>query len=145
MKHIPYVKRDEEDVFDPYMIFERTTAVDYSGTAVLEQRDDLFMEPLPEICVTPPHVFTFATTSGGRNGYFILFDTSRGTVILCDFQVGPKPTALSQLQVNIVLSSLYLEDFPSVTIAYCGSVLTFVKGGQIAREPLERICHLSGV
>lgn len=33
MRHIPYIRRDDEDEFEPWQILERATAVDCAGDA----------------------------------------------------------------------------------------------------------------
>ncbi|KAK1843719.1 hypothetical protein CCHR01_13676 [Colletotrichum chrysophilum] len=94
MRHIPYIRRDEIDDFEPWHIFERTTAVDCAGDKALNfpgesQRKFLFEGWTIQV---PAHVYVLASHPTGRDGHHIFIDTERGTVILADVQVGPKPT-----------------------------------------------------
>ena len=104
IRHIPFVQRDNS--FEPYQIYEKTSAVDYNGR--VSRRGATFSDtdvadPQEEATVLPSHVVTLADTSGGRDGYFFLFDTERGTITICDFQDGPRNcTELSQASVNFL-------------------------------------------
>lgn len=98
IRHLPLIQRDKRD--DPYQIYEETAAVDCTGklfhdSTTLRPPDPGICEPLPEISTVPSHVLTLATTRGGRDGHFVLVDTSRGTITICDFQVGGSATDLS--------------------------------------------------
>lgn len=100
MKHIPYIRRTKEDDWDPWMVYEGATAVDFTGDVVLslptKYANEFLFEPQEgTISDIPPHVFVYATIPGGRDGHFIFIDTERGTIVLADAQVGPKPTRLS--------------------------------------------------
>ncbi|KAF3806044.1 hypothetical protein GCG54_00004369 [Colletotrichum gloeosporioides] len=99
MRHIPYIRRDEVDDFEPWQIFERTTAVDCAGDRALnfpgESRREFLFEGWT--IKVPAHVYVLANHPTGRDGHHIFIDTARGTVILADVQVGPKPTKLSQV------------------------------------------------
>jgi len=104
IQHMPFIRRDDE--FDPYQIYEKTSAVDYNGqdfkkqiTVVSKPSPDI-ADPMEEATSVPSHVVTLAQTSGGRDGYYILLDTERGTITICDFQIGPRVyTELSQVGV----------------------------------------------
>ncbi|KAK1500812.1 hypothetical protein CTAM01_06264 [Colletotrichum tamarilloi] len=102
MRHIPYVSRTKEDHWDPWMVYEGATAVDFTGDVVLslptKYADEWLFEPYEGSISTaplPPHVFVYATIPSGRDGHYILIDTERGTIVLADPQTGPKPTGLS--------------------------------------------------
>ncbi len=59
-------------------------------------------DPMEEICEVQGHVVTIAQTSGGRDGYYILCDTERWTITICDFQIGPgMGTELSLVRCSI--------------------------------------------
>ncbi|KAK1452732.1 hypothetical protein CCUS01_10773 [Colletotrichum cuscutae] len=105
MRHIPYVSRTKEDHWDPWMVYEGATAVDFTGDVVLslpaKYADEWLFEPYEGNISTaplPPHVFVYATTPSGRDGHYILIDTERGTIVLADPQTGPEPTRLSDPQ-----------------------------------------------
>lgn len=68
----------------------------------MKNADPSIADPMEEICEVQGHVVTIAQTSGGRDGYYILCDTERWTVTLCDFQVGPgMGTKLSRVRCSI--------------------------------------------
>ncbi|KAK1518843.1 uncharacterized protein CCOS01_11663 [Colletotrichum costaricense] len=105
VRHIPYVSRTKEDHWDPWMVNEGATAVDFTGDVVLglptKYADEWLFEPYEANISTaplPPHVFVYATIPSGRDGHYILIDTERGTIVLADPQTGPKPTRLSDPQ-----------------------------------------------
>ncbi|KAL4409017.1 hypothetical protein CABS03_08856 [Colletotrichum abscissum] len=105
MRHIPYVSRTKEDHWDPWMVYEGATAVDFTGDVVLslptKYADEWLFGPYEANISTaplPPHVFVYATIPSGRDGHHILIDTERGTIVLADPQTGPKPTGLSDPQ-----------------------------------------------
>ncbi|TDZ29490.1 hypothetical protein CTRI78_v011940 [Colletotrichum trifolii] len=101
MKHMPYIRRDKEDDQEPWMVYERSTPVDFAGEVVLslpskyanewllELPEEVYPHPLP------PHVFVYSTIPDGRYGHYILFDNERGTVVLLDPTRDTKPTRLS--------------------------------------------------
>ncbi|KAF6812413.1 hypothetical protein CSOJ01_05118 [Colletotrichum sojae] len=100
MKHIPYIRRTKEDDWDPWMVYEGATAVDFTGDVVLslptKYANEFLFEPQEgTISDIPPHVFVYATIASGRDGHYIFIDTERGTIVLADPQVGPDPTRLS--------------------------------------------------
>ena len=102
-----YIRRDEIDDFEPWQIFERTTAVDCAGDRALNfpgesQREFLFEGWTIQV---PAQVYVLANHPTGRDGHHIFIDTERGTVILADVQVGPKPTKLSQVDSPPVKST----------------------------------------
>ncbi|KAK1521498.1 hypothetical protein CPAR01_15021 [Colletotrichum paranaense] len=99
------VAADEEDHWDPWMVYEGATAVDFTGDVVLslptKYADEWLFKPYEGNISTaplPPHVFVYATIPSGRDGHYILIDTERGTIVLADPQTGPKPTRLSDPQ-----------------------------------------------
>ncbi len=103
IQHIPFVLRDDNN--EPYQIYEKTCAVDYNGrcfktTASFNKPSPHVADPLKEETILPSHVMTIANTTGGRDGYYFLLDTERGTITMCDFQIGPEPTKLSQVGVD---------------------------------------------
>jgi len=66
--------------------------VDYNGGEFRRQLEIPSVKPSPDIAdpmkgatSIPSHVVTLAQTSGGRDGYYILLDTERGTITMCDF------------------------------------------------------------
>ena len=100
LRHLPYIQRDEE--FNPYQIYEKTSAVDYNGNYFrntgVNYKNPVAAEPYNVETVLPSHVATIAKTAAGRDGYFFFLDTERGTMTMCDFQVGPKrATGLEQV------------------------------------------------
>ncbi|TDZ16658.1 DNA repair protein RAD5A [Colletotrichum orbiculare MAFF 240422] len=101
MKHIPYIRRDKEDNQEPWMVYERSIAVDFAGEVVLslptKYADEWLFELPKEVYPhpLPPHVFVYSTIPDGRYGHYILFDTERGTVVLLDPTCDTKPTRLS--------------------------------------------------
>ncbi|KAF6792623.1 hypothetical protein CMUS01_16153 [Colletotrichum musicola] len=101
MRHIPYVRHDNEDKWDRFEIYEKCAQVDFAGEVVLSlptKYADEWLFELPDVVYPhplPPHVFVFGVIPGGRDGHYILVDTERGTIVLIDFQVGWKPTRLS--------------------------------------------------
>ncbi|GKT41135.1 uncharacterized protein ColSpa_01316 [Colletotrichum spaethianum] len=100
MKHIPYVRRTKEDDWEPWMVYESATAVDFTGDLVLslptKYANEFLFEPEGgHISDIPPHVFVYATIPSGRDGHYIFIDTKRGTIVLADPQTGPNPTRLS--------------------------------------------------
>ncbi|KAF6813829.1 hypothetical protein CSOJ01_04394 [Colletotrichum sojae] len=102
MRHMPYIQRDEADENDPWMIYEKTAAVDYAGEVILGRRNKRGVEHLVEpemeemFCGMPPaHVYVLATHAGGRDGHFVFVDTRRAVVVVADWQVGPRSTELS--------------------------------------------------
>lgn len=107
VRHMPFVRRDSafDGEIDPYQIYEQTSAVDYNGqefrraaSASIRHRAD----PIEEETTIPSHVLTLANTAGGRDGHYIFLDTERGTITICDFQIGPKYTDLSQVRPSLV-------------------------------------------
>ena len=71
--------------------------------------DLILLTPIEEATFVPSHVMHLAQTSGGRDGYYILIDTERGTITLCDFQDGPAYieaapdyTDLSEVEIRIL-------------------------------------------
>lgn len=103
IRHIPFIRQDWDERDVPFQIYEKTAAVDYDGEAF---RGGLrYKHPSPDIAgpmeeetTLPAHVMTLAQTRGGRDGYYFFLDTERGTVTMCDFQVGrPSATELSQV------------------------------------------------
>ncbi|EQB59491.1 hypothetical protein CGLO_00096 [Colletotrichum gloeosporioides Cg-14] len=101
MRHIPYVRRDKEDDWEPFNIYEKSSQVDFAGEVVLSLPNKYAHEELFEIPEEayphelPSHVFVFAIVPEGRDGHFILVDTERGTIVLMDLQTVTKPTRLS--------------------------------------------------
>lgn len=98
LRHLPYVRRGKEE--EPQQIYENTSAVDYRGELfeyAASTDDSSLIAPWEEQTSLPAHVITFATTSGGRNGCYILIDTKRGTATFCDFQRGPQYSLLSEV------------------------------------------------
>lgn len=119
IRHLPTVRRDEGD--DPYQIYSLTSAVDFTGDLIREgfcgenpARD--LAEPMVEMLhPLPEHVLCWATTTGGRNGYFVFVDTTRDAVILADLQTGPQPTDLSKVRVCLN----HLLDLETVWYWWC--------------------------
>lgn len=112
MRHIPYILRDEADGDHPWIIYEKTAAVDYAGEVILGRRNKRGVEHLvePEVeemfCGMPPaHVYVLATHTGGRDGHFVFVDTRRAVVVVADWQVGPRSTELS-LSVSLILKTV---------------------------------------
>lgn len=99
IRHIPFIRRD--DMYDPYQIYDHTCCVDYNGKDFVEQSNE--GDPIEDLTTVSEHVVTLAGTPGGRDGFYFLLDTERGTVTMCDFQVGPSQTELSQVRslVNV--------------------------------------------
>jgi hypothetical protein len=58
-----YIQGDEDEDDDPYQIYEKTTAVDYTGWAFRE--DPSIAVPLQEQTTLPSQVVTLATAPGG--------------------------------------------------------------------------------
>ncbi|OHW95290.1 hypothetical protein CSPAE12_06036 [Colletotrichum incanum] len=61
MKHIPYVRRTKEDDWEPWMVYESATAVDFTGDLVLslptKYANEFLFEPEEgNISDIPPHV-----------------------------------------------------------------------------------------
>lgn len=100
IRHMPFIRQDRPPAW-PYQIYDKTSAVDYNGPEVkaslsLNPNNPESVDPLrEEITTLPPHVMTFARTSGGRDGFYFFFDTERGTATMADFQYGPTHTELS--------------------------------------------------
>jgi hypothetical protein len=110
IRHLPFVQRDEYD--DLYNIFSSTAAVDFTGELVRKKfasdsplKAEL-VEPGKSYGDIPAHVLTLATPAEGRIGYYFLIDTERGTAVMCDLQVGPHPTELSQVCAQQAWASL---------------------------------------
>ncbi|KDN69423.1 hypothetical protein CSUB01_05340 [Colletotrichum sublineola] len=100
MRHIPYIRRTKEDDWDPWEIYGKATAVDFTSDIVLElptkyANESLFEPEEGYVSDIPPHVFVYATIPCGFHGRYIFIDTKRGTIIVADPQNGPKPTPLS--------------------------------------------------
>ena len=93
MKHMPYLQRPIE--WDSAHIYEKTEAVDYSTFLNSGPHD---VDPDIMYTTVPSHVLMVGYTPG-RNGHYIFVDTERGTFTICDFQVGPKWTDLSEVCV----------------------------------------------
>ncbi|GJC77293.1 hypothetical protein ColLi_00131 [Colletotrichum liriopes] len=97
----PYVRRDKEDDWEPFNIYEKSSQVDFAGEVVLSLPNKYAHEELfgiPEEAYPhelPSYVFVFAIVTEGRDGHFILVDTERGTIVLMDLQTVTKPTRLS--------------------------------------------------
>lgn len=94
LRHIPYIGLDNNH---PFQIYEKTSAVDYSGEDCEKWTTYNNPDPIQETTTLPPHVVTLANTGGGRDGYYFFLDTERGTITRCDFQDGPEPTELSEV------------------------------------------------
>lgn len=99
IRHLPYIQREE--YHDPNTIYAWTAGVDFTGELakhqLIQDGDTDLLQPMEEEGIIPSHVLTLATPSEGRDGYYIHIDTERGTAVLCDLQLGPKPTNLSQV------------------------------------------------
>lgn len=85
MRHMPKLVRPRE--WSSLQIFEATETVDFSFSWA---REGTTVELNPSLSLTtlPSHVLMIGQTYG-RNGHHIFLDTERGTVTVCDFQVGP--------------------------------------------------------
>lgn len=99
LRYLPYVRRDTGEDFQE--IYDNTTAVDYRGKLyeyAARYKNDEYIAPYDVETTLPAHVITFATVSRVRDGFYIFIDTERGTGTLCDFQVGPRMTDLSEVE-----------------------------------------------
>lgn len=97
--HLPFIRRDKAD--QPYHLYVYTVAVDFTGEYMrrsLTARNPSgdAVQPLEEAGDIPSHMLTIATLAKGIHGNYIHINTERGTVVLCDLELGPKPTELSQ-------------------------------------------------
>ncbi|KAK1961367.1 hypothetical protein LY78DRAFT_750275 [Colletotrichum sublineola] len=66
MRHIPYIRRTKEDDWDPWEIYGKATAVDFTSDIVLElptkyANESLFEPEEGYVSDIPPHVFVYAT------------------------------------------------------------------------------------
>ena len=80
-------------------IFEATEAIDFSFSWATEGTT-VELDPDPTLTTLPSHVLMLGHTYG-RNGHYLFLDTERGTVTVCDFQVGPTTfTVLAQVNMT---------------------------------------------
>jgi hypothetical protein len=85
MQHIPKLVRPQK--WSSLQIFEATEAIDFSFSWAREGMT-IDLDPSPALTTLPSHVLMIGQTHG-RNGHYLFLDTERGTVTVCDFQVGP--------------------------------------------------------
>ena len=95
MRHVPKLVRPT--AWSSLQIYEATEAVDCSFSWATEGAT-FDVDPRLYLTTLPPHVLMIGQTFG-RNGHHIFLDTERGTVTVCDFQVGPTTfTDLAQVR-----------------------------------------------
>jgi hypothetical protein len=96
MRHMPKLVKPQE--WSSLQIFEATEAVDFSFTWAREGTT-VELDPSLSLTTLPAHVLMIGQTHG-RNGQHLFVDTERGTVTVCDFQVGPTTfTDLAQVDI----------------------------------------------
>jgi len=96
MRHTPKLERPQE--WSSIQIFEATEAVDFSFSWAGEGTK-VELDPSPSLTTLPSHVVMIGQTHG-RNGDHLFLDTERGTMTVCDFQVGPTTfTDLAQVEI----------------------------------------------
>ena len=92
IRHLPYIKSDSD-----VAIYYKTSGLDFAGQFPTSRNPAGFeSQSRMGLCTVPPHVLTLAE-SRGRDGYYFMLDTERGTVTKCDFMYGRMPTELSEV------------------------------------------------
>jgi len=95
IRHLPFISPIYEKGCDLgiYELWPQTAAVHYISERFLNGHNGVgptFERSVPYDWQTiiPPHVVTLAVPNSGRDGDWAFLDTEKGTISICDFQLG---------------------------------------------------------
>lgn len=91
IRHLPYISlSDRKEVYE---IWPQAIPINYLTSSYFGNRDGSQAAADRSVpgawdTIVSPHIVTFARANSGRDGEWAFLDTLRGTITVCDFQLG---------------------------------------------------------